>query len=58
MIHLYRVRVSAIDDHSGVRKVSFRFIVNGTEIEKAKKDFFIETQVLSFLLLRHVRFIF
>ncbi|XP_063410738.1 uncharacterized protein LOC134693760 [Mytilus trossulus] len=39
-----RVRVSARDNHSGVRKVSFRFIVNGTRIEKAKKDFFIEKQ--------------
>ncbi|CAC5371428.1 Tyrosine-protein kinase receptor Tie-1,Mast/stem cell growth factor receptor-related protein Kit,Platelet-derived growth factor receptor alpha,Vascular endothelial growth factor receptor 2,Mast/stem cell growth factor receptor kita,Vascular endothelial growth factor receptor 1,Vascular endothelial growth factor receptor 3 [Mytilus coruscus] len=39
-----RVRVSARDDHSGVRKVSFRFVVNGTLNEKAKKDFLIETK--------------
>ncbi|XP_076087536.1 uncharacterized protein LOC143057950 [Mytilus galloprovincialis] len=39
-----RVRVSARDEHSGVRQVSFRFIVNGTLIEKAKKDFLIETK--------------
>lgn len=58
MNHLYRVRVSARDNHSGVRKVSFRFIVNGTLIEKARKDFLIETKVLSFYLLRHVRVTF
>lgn len=44
----YRVRVSAEDGHSGVRKISFRFMVNGTREEKAKKDFLIEPKVLLF----------
>ncbi|XP_071145207.1 uncharacterized protein, partial [Mytilus edulis] len=39
-----RVRVAAEDEHSGVRKISFRFIVNGTLEEKAKKDFLIESK--------------
>ncbi|VDI20026.1 Hypothetical predicted protein, partial [Mytilus galloprovincialis] len=39
-----RVRVAAEDEHSGVRKISFRFIVNGTGEEKAKKDFLIESK--------------
>ncbi|CAG2246094.1 unnamed protein product [Mytilus edulis] len=39
-----RVRVAAEDEHSGVRKISFRFVVNGTLEEKAKKDFLIESK--------------
>ncbi|XP_063408823.1 uncharacterized protein LOC134692303 [Mytilus trossulus] len=39
-----RVRVAAEDEHSGVKKISFRFIVNGTLEEKAKKDFLIESK--------------
>ncbi|CAG2209266.1 CD332 [Mytilus edulis] len=40
-----RVRVAAEDEHSGVRKISFRFIVNGTGEEKAKQDFLIESKI-------------
>ncbi|CAC5405345.1 unnamed protein product [Mytilus coruscus] len=39
-----RVRVAAKDEHSGTRKISFRFLVNGTLEEKAKSDFLIEAQ--------------
>lgn len=54
MCFFLRVRVAAEDEHSGVRKISFRFIVNGTLEEKAKKDFLIESKVLIFITMRDI----
>lgn len=45
MRSLSRVRVAAKDEHSGIRKISFRFLVNGNGEEKGKRELFLEPQV-------------
>ncbi|XP_071158495.1 uncharacterized protein [Mytilus edulis] len=42
-----RITVSAKDEHSGISKVSFKFVVNSTGEVKNQKDFRIESQTQS-----------
>lgn len=47
MLHCaYRVTVDAKDLHSGISKVSFKFVVKSTGEVKNQKDFMVESQVI------------
>lgn len=46
IIFAHRVTVAAKDEHSGISKVSFKFVVNSTGEAKNQKDFMINSQVI------------
>lgn len=57
----FSVVVYAKDQHSGIKKVSFKFKINKTEEVRSEHTFDIQTQVINILLVnvkRQVRLIF